>query len=405
MTHGQGSVPIIAVSIPEKNSRTVIYFDNNATTQIDPRVAEQLCEEYRSRRGNPSSQHAGGRQARKVVEDAREGILAGLGARMRGMHSDSLIFTSGGTEANNLAIFGIAAMRPGSLVVSSIEHPSVLAAAERLGQLGRCVRYLPCDSSGRIDPGPLKTWLHDGEQIALVSLMLANNETGVVQPLESVVEICKPHGIPVHCDAVQVLGKLPLSFENLGVDAMSVTAHKLHGPVGIGALLVRHGVAIEPILYGGFQQLGVRPGTENPALARGFAIATELACGELAERSHRMAERRKRLEDLLLKSHRFGVINGQEALRLPHTISIGFPGVDRQVLQLALDRVGVACGTGSACASGSSQPSHVLQAMGLSPEVVRGSIRISLSHETSEEEVFEGAARIVEAVERLRRLH
>jgi len=380
----------------------VIYFDNNATTQIDPRVSERVCAEYQARRVNPSSQHGPGREARRVVEESRDSLLGDLSARTRGMRSDTLVFTSGGTEANNLAIFGISGLRAGRVVVSSIEHPSVLAAAERLASQGREVDYLPCDADGRIDLGPLRGLIERGESIALVSVMLANNETGVIQPIEELVQMCRPVGIPVHCDAVQGLGKIPLSFEALGVDAMSITAHKLHGPIGIGALVVRDGLKLEPMFYGGFQQLGVRPGTENPALASGFAQAVRIAREELGGRRERMEQRRRELEGYLLEQHPWACIHGQEVERLPHTISIAFPGLDRQVLQLALDRSGVACGTGSACASGSSQPSHVLQAMGLSPEKVRGSIRLSLSHETSAWEVAEGAARIAEVLQRLR---
>lgn len=380
----------------------MIYFDNNATTQIDPRVSERVCAEYQLRRVNPSSQHGPGREARRVVEESRDSLLSDLSARTRGMRSDTLVFTSGGTEANNLAIFGISGLRAGRVVVSSIEHPSVLAAAERLASQGREVDYLPCDADGRIDLGPLRGWIDRGDSIALVSVMLANNETGVIQPIEELVQMCRPVGIPVHCDAVQGLGKIPLSFEALGVDAMSITAHKLHGPIGIGALVVRDGLKLEPMFYGGFQQLGVRPGTENPALASGFAQAVRIAREELGGRRERMEQRRRELEGYLLEQHPWACIHGQEVERLPHTISIAFPGLDRQVLQLALDRSGVACGTGSACASGSSQPSHVLQAMGLSPEKVRGSIRLSLSHETSAWEVAEGAARIAEVLQRLR---
>jgi cysteine desulfurase len=386
------------------NKVIVIYFDNNATTQMDPRVSERICAEYQARRVNPSSQHGPGREARRVVEDSRDSLLGDVSARMQGMHSDTLVFTSGGTEANNLAIFGISNLRAGRVVVSSIEHPSVLAAGERLAAMGREVDYLPCDTSGRIDLSPLRDWVNRGEAIALVSVMLANNETGVIQPIEALVQICKPLGIPVHCDAVQGLGKIPLSFEALGVDAMSITAHKLHGPIGIGALVLRHGLKLEPMLYGGFQQLGVRPGTENPALASGFAAAVRFAREELSERRERMQERRNALERFLIERHPWACIHGQDAERLPHTTSIAFPGMDRQVLQLALDRSGVACGTGSACASGSSQPSHVLQAMGLSPEKIRGSIRLSLSHETSAQEVEEGSAKIAEVLQRLRQV-
>ena len=365
----------------------MIYFDNNATTQIDSRVAEHLAQVLAQRFVNPASQHSAGRSARTAVEDARDSLLRLCKARTRGMRSDSALFTSGGTESNNLALCGLAAKRSGCIVVSAIEHPSILATAQRLEQQGREVRYLPCMSTGQIDLEPLRDWIARSESIALVSLMLANNETGVLQPVSELAALSKPAGIPVHTDAVQAFGKIPVDFEALDVQLMTLTAHKFHGPVGVGALLVRHSVLLEPMFFGGFQQASLRPGTESPALASSMAFATEF------------------LESILLSEIPDALVLGSQAPRLPHTTSLSFPGLDRQLLQLALDREGIACGTGSACASGSSQPSHVLQAMGLGKPIVQGAIRLSLSWETSEEQVLAGAERIIRVVRRLRAKH
>lgn len=379
-----------------------IYLDNNATTSLDPRVASVVNELMNERLANPASQHAFGRTARRVLESAREEILELAGARTRGMASDHLLFTSGGTESNNLAIFGLAQQRPGTIVVSSIEHPSVLAAAQFLELQGREVIYLPCDSSGVIQLAPLTERIQNApDSIALVSVMLANNETGVLQPIHQITHLCRPHAIPVHCDAVQAIGKIPLSFRELDVDAMTITAHKLHGPVGVGALLLRHSVKISPHHFGGFQQLGLRPGTESPVLAAAFAASVSIALTELSETNARMTRMRQRLEQSLTADLPNATILGIVSQRLPHTTSVAFPGIDRQALQLALDHAGIACSTGSACASGSSQPSHVLQAMGLPSDVIRGAVRFSLSRDTTDEEIESAIAIITQVVRRL----
>ncbi|MCE3018915.1 MAG: cysteine desulfurase [Pirellula sp.] len=366
----------------------MIYLDNNATSRIDLRIASRMHEIICQRLGNPSSQHSFGRTARAIVEDARERLLRSVGAMTQGMRSDQLLFTSGGTESNNLAIFGLSEGKPGALLVSAIEHPSVLAAAERAATAGRQVIKIPVNRDGVIDIDSLRQRVanHSREPIALVSIMSANNETGVLQPIEIASKICREQGICVHTDAVQVLGKRELSFASLGVDAMTITAHKLHGPVGVGALVLRHGVSVAPQAFGGFQQLGLRPGTETAALCDGFAMAAELA-SNIEMRVSAMLPLRDKLEQGIRKVIPDAVVNGCNAQRLPHTTSVSFPGVDRQALQLALDMRGIACSTGSACASGSSQPSHVLAAMGLDESQIKGGIRFSLSYETRAEEI------------------
>jgi len=409
---------------------TVIYLDNNATTRLNPVVAASMHQIALQGLANPSSQHQAGREARKILEASRDGLARHLGCRTTGMQADQIFFTSGGTESNNLAILGLSqpvvisqtAGRPQSqpalsssklpaTIVSTIEHPSVLGAVERLARNGTAVRYCPVLQNGKINLDIFAQLIsqHDkaietadkANQIALVSVMLANNETGVIQPITDIVALCRPRGILVHTDAVQVLGKLPLSFQELDVDAMTVTAHKVHGPPGIGALVTRAGLQVEPQLFGGFQQMAIRPGTECVVLAAGFEQAVAIAVKAVAERSSRMTEMRELLEETLLKSPTNPIILGREVDRLPHTTSIAYKGLDRQALQMALDYAGVACSTGSACASGSGQPSHVLRAMGIDEPLIRGAVRFSLSHETTREEVEWAAAKINSVVETL----
>ena len=367
-------------------------------------VVDRMRELMEMRLANPSSQHAAGRQARQVVERARESILKECGGRNQGMASDRLLFTSGGSESNNLAIFGLSENIPGAIVVSSIEHPSVLAAAQYAGSRGREIRYLPCSCDGIVGLDRLEEWLatqSTSGPVALVSLMLANNETGVLQPVARAAAMCHEYGVLIHTDAVQVLGKSELNFADLDVDAMTITSHKLHGPVGIGALLVRHGVQLVPQTFGGFQQLGLRPGTEMPVLSGGFELAVANAKRHFANRVATMKRLRDSLQQKIVAAIPNAIAVGAQSARLPHTLSIAFPGVDRQALQLALDMSGIACSTGSACASGSSQPSHVLEAMLLDPSIIRGGIRFSLSAETLDQEIDQVVESLTAIVGRL----
>ena len=369
-------------------------------------VVDRMRELMELRLANPSSQHAAGRQARQVVERARESILKECGGRNQGMASDQLLFTSGGSESNNLAIFGLSENIPGAIVVSSIEHPSVLAAAQYAGSRGREIRYLPCSRDGIVVLDRLEEWLatqSTNGPVALVSLMLANNETGVLQPVARAAAMCHESGVLIHTDAAQVLGKSELNFADLDVDAMTITSHKLHGPVGIGALLVRHGVQLVPQTFGGFQQLGLRPGTEMPVLSGGFEVAVANAKTHFANRVATMKRLRDSLQQKIVAAIPNAVAVGAQSARLPHTLSIAFPGVDRQALQLALDMSGIACSTGSACASGSSQPSHVLEAMLLDPSIIRGGIRFSLSAETLDQEIDQVVESLTDIVGRLAR--
>jgi cysteine desulfurase len=380
-----------------------IYLDHNSTTPIDPRVVEAIGRAWSECGANPASQHGPGRRARRMLEEAREGIGELLGAKTGGMDSDRVIFTSGGTEANNLALRGLANEQPNrSVAISAIEHPSIRGAADELVRSGRRVRTIPVASTGEISVDALLA--SELSETPLVSTMLASNETGVIQPVAALAERARAAGALVHTDAVQAIGKIPIHFRELGVDALTLAPHKFHGPLGIGALVVRHEVKLQPQLFGGFQQEALRPGTENVALAVGFHEALRLAVNELAERAARMQALRDELELALAAEFSEIVIIGQHAPRLPNTSCLAFPGLNRQALVMALDLAGVACSTGSACASGSSEPSPTLLAMGLPEAVTNGAIRLSLSAFTSRPEIDEAARRISITVKHLRSL-
>jgi cysteine desulfurase len=382
---------------------TTIYLDHNSTTPIDPRVVEAIGRAWSGCGANPASQHGPGRRARRMLEEAREGIAALLGAKTGGMDADRVIFTSGGTEANNLALRGLANEQPNrSVAISAIEHPSIRGAADELRRSGRRVRTIPVESTGEITLGPgLAEVLTD---MPLVSIMLASNETGVIQPVAALTRAARAAGALVHTDAVQAIGKIPVHFRELGVDALTLAPHKFHGPLGIGALVVRHELKLQPQLFGGFQQESLRPGTENVALAVGFHEALRLAVTELAERAERMQALRNELERLLAAELADLVVVGRDAPRLPNTSCLAFPGLNRQALVMALDLAGVACSTGSACASGSSEPSPALLAMGLPQAVIDGAIRLSLGAFTTPQDVAEATRRISLNVKHLRSL-
>jgi cysteine desulfurase len=402
-------------------SPSPIYLDNNSTTPIDPRVIEAMAAAWKDCGANPASQHAAGRKARRMLEDAREGILDLLGAKNGRMDADQLVFTSGGTEANNLALFGLVALTsagtkagvgplpnppppnaPPRVGVSPLEHPSISSALTELSRRGVLFGNCAVTSAGIVDvtrwhepPGPTPC--------NLVSIMLANNETGIIQPVAEIASAChQERGALMHTDAVQAVGKIPVHFRGLGADAMTVAPHKFHGPLGIGALIIKHGIKLQPQLFGGFQQAGIRPGTENVALAVGFHTALKLAITELAKRAAQMQSLRDELEEALRAELDKVVIIGESEARLPNTSCISFPGLDRQALVMALDLTGVACSTGSACASGSSEPSPSLVAMGLPQAVIQGAIRFSLGAFTTAEEITEAGRRIIKAVNHLR---
>ncbi len=377
-----------------------IYLDHNATTPVLAEVARAMNDVLLAGPANPASQHQWGRRARQRIEDARETIGRLIGAQVERFDGDRLIFTSGGTESNHLALLGLVGEPPGHVIASAIEHPSVGGVLDQLVERGFEVDRLPVDSRGVIDLDRLDALFRPDTR--LVTVMLGNNETGVLQPVAEVVRRCSPRGILVHTDAVQVAGKLPVHFESLGVAAMTLAAHKLHGPVGIGALVVRRGVALRPLFSGGFQQAGLRPGTESVALAVGFAVALQQWHDERDARRERLTMLRDRFESRLRAELSNIVVHGAAAERLPHTSNIAFPGVDRQAMLLALDLAGVACSTGSACASGSSEPSPVLLAMGVERALVDASLRFSAGAQSTLAEIDEATERITRIYRDLR---
>ena len=378
-----------------------IYLDNNSTTVIDPTVVEAIHGGLKHGYVNPASQHGPGRAARRALENARQSIANALGAIQTGMSADQLIFTSGGTESNNLALRGLIDNFSGNVVISAIEHPSVEAVAQWLQQQGVEIRRIPVDQNGVCQVDALDSLIDEKTQ--LVSVMLVNNETGAIQPLNEIAQRCRIANVPIHTDAVQAVGKMPVSFAELGVDAMTFTGHKLHGPRGIGALLIRHGVDLNPIIFGGFQQAGLRPGTEDVALALGLAAAIDVAI-EHRDAYQALAALRDQFEAELCHQFREITVQSVDAARVCTTSNIAFKGVDRQALVMAADMENMAISTGSACASGSSEPSPVLLAMGCEEEVILSAVRISLSRTTSAAELSEAANRISRVYNHLRRV-
>lgn len=386
-----------------------IYLDHNATTPLLPEVIEAIRACHAEPYLNPASQHEFGRRARRRLEDTRERIAELVGANTSGRDADTLLFTSGGTESNNLAVKGVLSIgaRAGAssppstrLVISHLEHPSVTSLAEELSRHGTQVDHLPVDPNGLLRVELLPGLLHP--ETRLVTAILGQNETGVLQPVAEIAAICNAHNIPLHTDATQVVGKLPVNFRALGASTMTFAAHKFHGPLGIGALVIRHGVDIAPQLFGGFQQAGLRPGTESVPLAVGMLTALELWNKSQDARREHLSALRDEFERTLLAGWHNAIVIGHAAPRLPNTSNIAFVGLDRQALFIALDQAGVACSTGSACASGSSEPSPAHLAMGLDEAVVSSTLRFSFGATTTAAEVAESSRRILAVCNDLR---
>jgi cysteine desulfurase len=344
--------------------------------------------------GNPASAHQVGRRARQALEDAREQTAALLDA-----HPDEVIFTSGATEANNHAVLGAAGDPAAHLLASPVEHPSVREPLLQRAAAGAVLEWLPVDRAGVVPAEALAERLRPDTR--LVAVMLANHETGAVQPVAELAAQAAGRAW-FHCDATQAVGRLPVRFHELGVSTLSLSAHKFHGPKGIGALLLRREARLAPRLWGGHQQRGRRPGTEPVALAVGLAAALQAACAETAARREHVLGLRARLLRRLRDEAAPIVLNGPEEGGVPHTLNLSFPGCAAETLLMALDLAGVACSTGSACSSGSLLPSPVLQAMSVHDEVLRSAMRFSLSALLSVAEVEEAAARIIAVVRRLR---
>ena len=371
-----------------------IYLDNSATTPLDPRVLEAMQESYRLNPGNPASQHQLGNQARRELENARTSIATVLGADIQSADGESLVFTSGATEANNLAIKGLVGSQPGKIVTSAIEHPSLLDSANHLKQAGWDLQHVSVDSTGILDLDHAASCITPDTQ--LVSIMLGNHETGALQPVKEISALCRSADALLHTDATQAVGKIPVDFRDLGVDALTFSAHKFHGPASIGGLLLKHGTVLHPLFHGGLQQLAMRPGTESVALAVGMQVALNLCKQGAPSHEESVLGMRNLFEKMLQEKLPWISITSQGGPRLPHVSNIAFPGLNRQALMMALDLAGVACSTGSACASGSTDPSPVLQAMGLAEELVESALRFSFGRHNLPAEC-QLAANIVEA--------
>jgi cysteine desulfurase len=377
-----------------------IFLDNNSTTRPLPEVVDAVARHARDSYGNPGSRHAEGRIARRALEESREKIAAILNASPK-----EVIFTSGGTEAINLAIFGLAPEQSATVLLTAGEHPAVRQACARLQQRGWEPAFLDVDRDGLILVEQLDevAW----KDIGLATVILAHNETGVVQDIAPLVKRCQQHGIPLHVDAVQAVGKMPVDFQGLGATALSLGAHKFHGPRGIGALLLRAGATLRPRQVGGHQEADRRSGTEPVALAVGMAVALEKWHAESAQRDSHIRGLRERFEQGLKTACAVSgvnrvVVNGSAEHRLANTLNIAFPGVEGDALFVALDLAGISCSLGSTCASGSTEPPPALVAMGCPPELVASSIRFSLSFENTRDEIDDAVRRIARAVARLR---
>ncbi|OGB88869.1 MAG: cysteine desulfurase NifS [candidate division NC10 bacterium RIFCSPLOWO2_02_FULL_66_22] len=379
-----------------------VYLDHNATTPLHPEVLAAMLPFLTERFGNPSSLHAWGQEARQALEQARTTVARALGSGDK----DSVVFTAGGTEADNLALLGAAAAqetRGRHVIVSAVEHHAVLHAAAHLQRHGFAVTRLPVDGQGLLDPDEVRRAIRP--DTILVSLLHGNNETGVLFPIDRVGRICRERGVTFHTDAVQSFGKLPLDVGALQVDLLSLSGHKIHGPKGVGALCIRRGTQMQALIHGGTQERSRRAGTENVAAAVGLARATELALLDQEAAAKRLADLRDRLEHGLMSALRGVLRNGHAIERLPHTTNLAFAGAEAESLILALDLSGVGISSGAACSSGSLEPSHVLAAMGLPRERAESSVRFSLGRGTTPEEIARVLEILPPIVERMRRVN
>jgi len=373
-----------------------VYLDNNATTPVLPEVLEAMLPYFAGHSGNASSIHHHGQEARSAVERAREAVAVLLACR-----PSEVVFTSGGTEADNLAVFGLT--KPGDHVITStIEHHAVLNACNRLMDSGCEVTFIPVDGQGLVDPADVKRAIRPNTK--LITIMWANNETGVLQAVSEIGKVAAEADVYFHTDAVQAAGKIPVDVSGIGCDLLTISGHKLHGPQGVGALYVRKGTQLAPMLYGGKHERSRRAGTENVPGIVGLGKAAELAiAGFERGEDKKIAEARDRLERALLELEATGV-NGAGAQRVPNTSNVFFDGTEGESLVIALDLKGLAVSTGAACSSGAIEPSHVLIAMGVPPERAKASLRFSLGKQNTAEDVDFALGLVPKTVARLREL-
>ncbi len=377
-----------------------VYLDHNATTPVAPEVLAAMLPYFSEEYGNASSIHTFGQRARGAVEEARESVAELLGAR-----PGEIMFSSGGTESNNHAIFGAVGAAHGGpkhVITSAIEHSAVLDPCSALEKRGVVVTVLPVDREGVVNPEDVRRAIRP--ETVLITIMLANNELGTIEPMEEIGKIAAQTGVTLHTDAVQAAGKIPIDVKKLGVHLLSISAHKLYGPKGVGALYVRKGTRLEPLLYGGHSERDRRPGTEDVSSIAGLGKAAELALTHMKEEGRRIAALRDRLENGLLERIPHARVNGYRARRTPNTTNLTLPFIEGESMVIALDLKGLACSTGAACSSGSVEPSHVLTAIGLAPEDARATLRLSLGHQTTDEEIDFALDTIPPVIDRLRQM-
>ncbi|MEW6724614.1 MAG: cysteine desulfurase NifS [Bacillota bacterium] len=375
-----------------------VYLDHSATTPVDPRVLEKMVKFFSDSFGNASSVHSFGREAKKAMEEAREQVAALIGASPR-----EVFFTSGGTEADNLALKGVAdalKVKGRHIITSAVEHHAILHTCEDLEKHGFRVTYLPVDRHGLVHPEQVREAI-SGDTI-LVTVMHANNEVGTIQPIGEIAAACRERGVYLHTDAVQSAGKIPVDVNQLGVDLLTMSSHKLYGPKGVGALYIRRGTKINSEMKGGGHERGMRAGTENVSGIVGFGAAAALVREDLPQEMARLTGLRDRLIQGIMSRIDQVTLNGHPTRRLPHNANFSFRYIEGEAMLLNLDMKGVAASSGSACTAGSLQPSHVLLAMGLSHEVAHGSLRLTLGRINTEEDIDYVIEVLPEIVERLR---
>jgi len=376
-----------------------VYLDNNATTQVAPEVLNEMLPYFTTFYGNPSSMHTFGGNVGMKIKQAREKVADLLGAL-----PEEIIFTACGTESDNTAVWAALRANPGKrhIITSTVEHPAIRNLTDYLGRRGYRVTFVPVDGSGHLDQDFL--FKHLGDDTALVSLMWANNETGVIFPVEEIAEQVHARGITFHTDAVQAVGKIPINLDDSKIHMLSLSGHKLHAPKGIGALYVRRGTKFAPFLMGGHQERGRRGGTENVAGIIGLGKAAELALDKMDDENGRIRALRDKLENELLRRIPNAMINGDREKRLPNTTSIAFEYIEGEAILLLMDEYNICASSGSACTSGSLEPSHVLRAMNVPLTCAHGSIRFSLSIYNTDEEIDLVIDKLPPIVDRLRRM-
>ncbi|SNX55312.1 cysteine desulfurase NifS [Thermoanaerobacterium sp. RBIITD] len=376
-----------------------IYLDNAATTPIRSEVLNSMMPFFDNRFGNPSALYSHGQEAKKAIEEARDKVAVAIGAS-----ADEIFFTSGGTESDNWALIGAAYAlknKGNHIITTSIEHHAVLHTCQYLKKQGFEITYLPVDEYGLVDPNDLKEAIKDNT--ILVSVMFANNEIGTIEPIEDLVKVVHERGVMFHTDAVQAVGNVPIDLKKLDVDMMSISAHKIYGPKGIGALYIKKGIRIDSLIHGGAQERNRRAGTENVAGIVGFGTAIELITKNIDEHIRKLTRLRDKLIDGILKIP-YTRLNGHPNKRLPGNVNVSFEFVDGESLILSLDMEGICVSSGSACTAGSIDPSHVLLAIGLPQEIAHGSLRLTIGEENTEEEIDTVINKLPKIVDRLRQM-